>query len=50
MEPELSSMDFVGKSGTNIIVCHQTNGNIGLLLHIKIVEPTVLGGNPWLLC
>ena len=28
MEPALGSVDFVGKSGTNMNVCCQTNGNL----------------------
>ena len=46
MEPELSSVDFVWKSGTNMNMCRQTNGNLDCSKHLKIVEPTLLGGSP----
>ena len=50
MEPELGSVDFVGKSRTKKNVCSQANGNLDCSQHIKIVEPTLLGGSPWSLC
>ena len=50
MEPEQGSVDFDGKSRTNMNVCQEKNGDLCCSLHIKIVGSTHLGGSPWLLC
>ena len=42
MEPKLGSMDFVGKSGTNMNVCWQTNWDLGCSLYVKMVGLTFL--------
>ena len=47
MKPELGSMDLIGKSGTVINVCWQTNGGYGCSLCIKMVGLTLMGGDPW---
>ena len=51
--PEVGRVDFVGWEGIeqNKHQCLLTNKwRLGLLLHTKIMEPTLLGECPWLLC
>ena len=43
MEPELGSVDLVGKSGTDMNVCWQTNGEWDCPLYVKIEGLTFLG-------
>ena len=50
MELELGSAEFVGKSGTSMIMRQKTNGNIGWSLQTKIVRVILWGGGPWLVC
>ena len=50
MELKLGSVDFVGKSGTNMNVRWQTDGDEGCYLYVKMVGVTLLGGGIWLLC
>ena len=42
MEPKLGGEYFMGKSGTNMNVHWQTNGDKGCSLHVKIVGLTFL--------
>ena len=41
MEPELGNVDFLEKSGANMNMCWQTNGEQGCCLYVKIVGLTL---------